>query len=293
MKHNVGLGLLLGLLAGCAATVTAQSAPPSPPKVLVVAREYLKPGKSGSPHQKTESMFVQAMAAAKWPTHYIGTDAMTGPTRAVFFIGYDSFDAWGKDTAAQFANPTLAAALDRAYIADGELLSAMDTNVFAYREDLSYHAAVDIPHMRYFEATVFQTKPGHEMEWEDIAKMFVKDYGKVLPDAHWAVYQQMYGHSSGGVYVVIIPMKTLAEADAGMVAGAKFMEQLGESGMKKMAELSAASTAATESNVLAFNPAMSYASDDWVKADPTFWKPKASAAPAKKPAAAPAANPAQ
>ena len=29
-----------------------------------------------------------------------------------------------------------------------------------------------------------------------------------------------------------------------------------------------------------FNPKMSYVPDDWVKADPEFWKPKAGAAPA-------------
>ncbi|HVO63727.1 MAG TPA: hypothetical protein VMT53_22580, partial [Terriglobales bacterium] len=90
MKHNIARFLMVVLLAGVAATLTAQSSPSSPPKVLVVSREFLKPGKAGSPHQKTESMFVQAMTAAKWPTHYLGTDAMTGPSRAVFFTGYDS-----------------------------------------------------------------------------------------------------------------------------------------------------------------------------------------------------------
>jgi hypothetical protein len=38
------------------------------------------------------------------------------------------------------------------------------------------------------------------------------------------------------------------------------------------------------------NPKQSYVSDDWIKADPGFWKPKA-AMPAAKPAT-PAAKPA-
>jgi hypothetical protein len=41
-----------------------------PPKVLVIQREFLKPGKSGSLHERSESAFVRAMTAAKWPTHY-------------------------------------------------------------------------------------------------------------------------------------------------------------------------------------------------------------------------------
>jgi len=44
-------------------------------------------------------------------------------------------------------------------------------------------------------------------------------------------------------------------------------------------------------NLFAFNPKMSYPSDAWVKADPSFWKP--AAAPAAKPAAKTEAKPAQ
>jgi hypothetical protein len=281
---------MICILAGCAVTLQAQGggeAAMSPPKVLVVGREFLKPGKGGSPHERTESAFVQAFTAAKWPTHYLGTDALTGISRSVFLIGYDSFAAWEKDTKATYANTALAAALDRAFIADGEMLTAFEQNVFTYREDLSYHAGVNIAQMRYFEVVSFRTKPGHEMEWESIAKMYVENYGKADPNAHWATYQAMFGHNVGGVYVVFIPMKSLSEVDASMATDMKFMQQLGESGMKKMTELSASSTESVESNVLSFNPKISYVDDAWVKADPTFWKPKA-AAPASKPAAKPA-----
>src|SRR5208283_2798467 len=199
--------------------------------------------------------------AAKWPTHYLATDAITGVNRAVFFTGYDSVDAWGKDMAATYANTKLAAALDRAFIADGELLTEVDTNVFTYREDLSLKAAVDIPHMRYFDVSIFHARPGHEMEWEAIAKMYVENYAKANPDGHWATYQQIYGAHSGGTYVVITPVKSLAEVDAGMAADKKFAEVMGESGMKKLMELAAASTDAVESQLLTFNPAMSYVSD--------------------------------
>jgi hypothetical protein len=283
------------VLAGCAVTLQAQGGgegATSPPKVLVVSREFLKPGKGGSPHERTESAFVQAFTAAKWPTHYLGTDALTGVIRSVFFIGYDSFEAWEKDTKAIYGNPTLAAALDRAFTADGDLLTAYENNVFSYREDLSYHASVNIGQMHYFEVVSFKTKPGHEMEWEQIDKMYVENYGKADPNAHWATYQAMFGHNVGGVYVVIIPLRSLAEVDAGMSTDMKFMQQLGESGMKKMMELSASSTESVESNLLAFNPKISYVADAWVKADPGFWKPKA-AAPAKKPEAKPAPKPAQ
>jgi hypothetical protein len=60
--------------------------------------------------------------------------------------------------------------------------------------------------------------------------------------------------------------------------------------MKKLNELSAAAIESSETNLFAFNPRMSYVSDDWLKADPAFWKPKTASTPSatKKPADKPA-----
>jgi hypothetical protein len=68
-----------------------------PPKVLLIDREFLKPGKGGAPHEKTESAFVQAAMRAKEPTHYLAMNSLSGKNRALFLFGYDSFEAWEKD----------------------------------------------------------------------------------------------------------------------------------------------------------------------------------------------------
>ena len=60
MKRNIGLCMVLAFLIAAAATVVAQDYSMSPPKVLLVQREFLRPGVSGAPHAKTESAFVQA-----------------------------------------------------------------------------------------------------------------------------------------------------------------------------------------------------------------------------------------
>lgn len=112
------------------------------------------------------------------------------------------------------------------------------------------------------------------MEWEEIGKIYVNNFGKAVPDAHWATYEEMYGHNSGGVYVVFVPYKSLAEIDAGYQNAEKFADQMGESGMKKIAEMSASSSESIGSNLLMFNPKISYPADEWVKTDPGFWKPK-------------------
>src|SRR5215471_3910812 len=123
MKRTLGYCLLVALLIGGAATLSAQPTATGvmpPPKVLVTFREFLKPGKAGSPHLKTESAFVQAFTAAKWPTRYIAVDSMSGEPRTIFLVGYDSFDAWEKDNKAIEKNATLSAALDKASVADGD-----------------------------------------------------------------------------------------------------------------------------------------------------------------------------
>jgi hypothetical protein len=288
MKRNIGLCLVLAFLIAAAATVVAQDYSMSPPKVLLVQREFLRPGVSGAPHAKTESAFVQAMTAAKWPTRYLGMDSMSGPSRALFLVGYDSFAAWEKDNLATQKNATLAAALDRALVADGQLLSSYDAGVFAYREDLSLRAnASNIAQSRYFDIMRFKIRQGHDKEWEELVKMYMDGYGKATQDQHWATYQSVYGADNGGVYVVFNAMKSLAEVDSGFGDAKKFEAQLGADGMKKLNELTAACVEDVQENLFSFNPKMSYVADAWMKADPGFWKPKV-AAPAAKPDAKPA-----
>ena len=117
MKRLTGLllgsSLLLGGLGTVAAQEKSQGTTP-PPKVLVIFREFLKPGKGGKTHEKAESAFVQAFSRAKWPTHYLAVDSLSGKPRSLFLTGYDSFEAWEKDSRATQKNATLAAAIDRA-----------------------------------------------------------------------------------------------------------------------------------------------------------------------------------
>lgn len=266
-----GLGLT-GTITAAAQDQAASTTPP--PKVLEIIVETLKPGQSGSPHLKTEAAFPQAFRDAKWPQHYLGMDALSGRQRAVFFVGYDSFDAWQKDTDAAAKNSTLSAALDSASIADGALLESLETSLYAYRDDLSLAAPVDIPNMRYMEITIFNIRPGHDKDWEDLVKLYTTAMKKV-PHAHWATFQKMYGaQTSGTRYIAVVPMKSLAEVDQEILDGSAMAKSTSPDDLKKMNELSAAAIESTESNLVSFNPKMSYVPDSWLKADPAFWNQK-------------------
>ena len=285
------LALVVSLTAGISGIARGQDLNAGkPPKVLTVFREYTKPGKSGTAHEKTESLFVQAMKQAKWPTHYLAVESLSGKARALFFTGYDSFAAWEKDTLATQKDKALMAALDHASAVDGELLSETDATALAFREEYSLRPEVDIAHMRYFEISRFQVKQGHDKDWDEIVKLVTAAYKKI-PDAHWATYSAVYGFPDT-TYIIFNPMKSAAEIDKNLAAGKDFEAVMGEEGMKKLSALSAAAIESSQTNLFAFNPRMSYPPEEWVKADPEFWTPKAAAAPAagKKAAEKPAHN---
>jgi hypothetical protein len=282
MKKVVTILLGTCLCLGAATVAVAQNngGISTPPKVLVINREVLKPGKGGAPHQKTESAFVRAMAAAKDTTYYLGMDSVSGPSRSLFFTGYDSFADWEKDALATQKNATLSAALDRAGVADGDLLQSYETSAFVLRDDFSLNAATDLAHDRYFEIGVFHVKPGHDEDWGTIMKLVKDAYAKV-PDVQWAMYERAYGGSEG-YFIYITPLKSAAEIDRNFTNGPKFVEAIGKEGMQKLNELMSASVDQAEINLFALNPAISYVGPEMIKADPTFWKPAPTGEPKKK-----------
>jgi hypothetical protein len=79
----------------------------------------------------------------------------------------------------------------------------------------------------------------------------------------------------------------MSAIDLGYAEDKKFVAALGgDEGMRKLDQMFGDAVESSHSELFTVNPKQSYVSDDWIKSDPGFWKPKA-AAPAGKPAAAP------
>ncbi len=286
IKHPTLLPLSLVLLSIAPLTLHAQmSAMDGPPKVLVIDREFLKPGKAGSLHDKSESNFVRAAAAAKTKNYYFGLDSMTGASRSLFFFPYPSYEAWEQQTLADRKNATLTAAMDRAFNVDGELLSSYEQSAFNLRPDLSFNTG-NLVGKRYFEITQYIIKPGHNAEAEELSKLYVDYFKKAGINSNWATFELMYGANTGNAFLYITTMKSLSEVDQEIKDFAKFQEALGAAGRKQLAELSAACIESAQTNIFEINPKISYPPEEWIKAEPDFWKPKPAAAP--KPAATPA-----
>ena len=250
---------------------TAQDAKPNltPPNVLVVQVEMLKPGMASTAHQKSESAFVQAMEKAKSPDHYFAATSMSGPSRALFFLAYDSFADWEKSNTAVMNDASLAGDLDSAIQADGKLLTSYGTIVFRYEPDMSMSPEVDLAQMRYVEITVIQIKPGHEAEWTELSKLHNEIYANV-PNTHFAMWEEYFG-DDGGEYIATAPLKSLAEIDEHRVAAHKAWEATSADKKKKMGDLEASAFASIHTNLYSMDPKMSYPPDRWKTASPDFW----------------------
>lgn len=273
-KLSFGCAILLPFAFSLSPVLHAQK--DGPPNVLVIQREFLKPGKGGMLHERSESAFVQAFANAKSNSHYFALDSLSGPTRSLFLMAYDNFADWEKDRASMSNDKVLNAAIDHAAEMDGDLLAGYDSTTLMLRPDLSFNKG-SINGTRYFEITTFIVKPGHMHDFEQLAHMYTDTYRKVAPDGHWDCFEVMYGNPapgfpSGSAFVVVNTMKSLAETDKGVTDSEKFSKELGASGMQKMEELSAASIETTGTNLFAINPRMSNPPQEWVTREPDFWK---------------------
>lgn len=287
MKALSPVVLTLSLAVAGGVLAAAQDSP-KPPMVLQITREFLKPYKSGMSHDKTESAFVAAMTKAKFPAYYLGVNSMSGKERGLYISHYDSFAEWEKDNKIMEKDKALTAEIDHDSVADGELLSQVDSGVFTYDEDLSYKTRNDLGHARYLEVTEFHVKNGHTADWHKLAKIVKDGHDKAGTSAHWSMYEVAYG-APDGTYLALSADDSMADIDKGYMEEKKFHEALGEDGMKEMRQLFADTVDFSQSELFSINPKQSYPRPEWVSEDPDFWKPKPVAVAAKPAAAKPAA----
>jgi hypothetical protein len=258
--------LAAALLCSSSTRLFAQEILPGP-KLLVISREYTKPGKDGAPHQAVEGAYPKALAAGKVPNHYYAAVSLSGPPRVLFFHGYESYAEWADQR--QETDPALASTLGHTAAADGDLLSSKDYSVWAKRDDLSLNPGFR-PGARVEVIIQYRVRPGHAEEFEDLVKLYTQGYQGVS-GMHWGTYEEIYG-SPGNTFLVIITHKAAAELDAEDENDKKFADALGADGLKKLAALEASCLESKQADLFFIDPKMSYPNEKMLNADPEFWK---------------------
>lgn len=245
----------------------------SPPKVLQIFVESVKPGQSAA-HEKIETGWPQAFRKAKWPTHYLAVTSMSGPGEAWYMTGHASYAAMEADNRNVEKTPALSKELERLSAVDGELLSGTRGILATYRPDLSYRPDISLARMRYYALTIITLKPGYDSAFAEVRKVVNAGHDKANMDEHWTMYQVTSG-MAGSAYLLFIPMKSLQEADVAQEShGKPYQDALGQAGRQQLRDFARDAMATSETKLFAFSPKMSYPSDEWVASDPQYWAPK-------------------
>ncbi|HXF38881.1 MAG TPA: hypothetical protein VN687_04140 [Blastocatellia bacterium] len=263
----------------CGVQAAAQNA--GPPPVLQIVREDIKPGMMG-PHSKEANTTVRIWAKAKSSHHRLALVPVAGNENEVTYLWpFESMAAFGRaQQDLDRIGETFKADFDRNRHAGEDYHSAQRDMLARLRPDLSYNGPVDIAHCRFMRVETIRVRPGHASEFEEGRKIMKAAHEKAKVDENMAVYQVM-GGSQSGTYMVLIPWKSLAEADGVQPPphGKAYQDALGDGGTKKMASLASDSIVFNDVNIYAFNPELSYVVKEWVDADPGYWTQKPLAMP--------------
>ena len=282
LKTAVRLFVLLVCSAVIVIPAAAQTPAPSPegtpPALLQIEREELRPGK-GAAHAINEAAWAAAYAKAQSPVHWLGMTTVSGPNEAWFLTRLDSFAALEKNDTSTDANPALLAERDRLSAIDGDLLNRTSTILASYRPALSYQPIVKLPNMRYMTVNLMRVKAGHVASFTDGWKMIVEAHKKAGMDEHWAVYQVESGLPDT-TFLFLYALKSLAEIDASgpMHAAAGYRDIVGDSGRRQMNEAYENGIEMTQTMHFRLRPGMSTLPKDWAETDAFWARPAAPAA---------------
>src|SRR4051794_28556015 len=255
------LGMSLAL--ACGTIAAAQDAAPTPPKILQITREWLKPGKSFVAHEKASVAFVNMSARAKLQGHYVSLDSISGKLRTLYIARYPSFEAWETDNKLMEKSPGAMAEADRAVAGLADFDESVESGVFTYDEELSYHPHTDISHARYFELSIFHVRPGHSKEWHQAVTMYKDVWDKLNVGANWAAYDVAYG-AEGGTVLVLSDRDSMKQIDDIRGLDSKFFGGIGgEDGMQKFDELLGQAVDSSRTELFSINPRQSYAEESW------------------------------
>ncbi|MDE3062700.1 MAG: hypothetical protein KGJ51_06525 [Acidobacteriota bacterium] len=245
----------------------------TPSNYLYLTNLGLKPGQSNA-FAKLEADEVAARRAANAPSHYVAMWPITGNDHVLYIHGFDSFANLQKDHDATVAMSKLSDTLNADNAQEAALVTERHTSIYSYAKDLSFGAPIDLSKMRFMRILLFHIRSGHRQDFEHAVKLSIKAYQTALPEAHWAMFDKMYGAGSDNTYILVTPMESLSAVDVMRENGKKFREAVGEDQLDVLRKSLSAAVENSESDLFSFGPKISYVPDSWLTSAPDFWGKK-------------------
>jgi hypothetical protein len=249
-----------------------------PPNMLVLVHQEYRFDKQ-SQRQKLEVAIARACERLDVPNDWIDLESISGPTEALFFDPFDSFEQM--DTAVADwpriygAHPELGRAQEELRA----LVAAERTIVAVRRDDLGYRPqSIDFSKARFLRVLEVRLNPGHERDFIEAFRILGAAYERIKATTPWVVYQVNVGMPSPA-FLVFMPLRELKQNDDLLNWRKDLREAEGEDAVHQTEQIAREAYAATESNLYAISPEMSHVSKDFADGDPGFWSPRKPAAP--------------
>jgi hypothetical protein len=268
--------LTVAALSGIAVLGQAQDIKPAP--VLNIIRETLKEGR-GPAHEKVEAEYAATFRKANHPARYVALAAMSGASEVWFVEPMPSFAVNQEWEKASEKEP-LRSALGMMESRDGELRASSRTMWAVYNPEMSYHPERFNPgKTRYVMAGVYRIKIGHDADLMAGSKAYLAAWEKAHLEGCTLAYQVVFGAPAGTYlfFSMMESMKTLDEAPARMQA---IMQAMGADQFAQFMKGAGDLFVSMDETLLEVKPGMSYPPQQFIDADPGFWKPKATPKPA-------------
>ncbi len=276
MKKSLLL-VFLSLFVCCFSQANAQTDDMnSPPRVLLVVREEIKPGMMPA-HNRHSAGYSGIFGKLKTPNHRIAMIPVAGSENEVMYLtaceSFADLEMITKETDKKLASVdgTMGAELARLDKEAPDLHSSMRDVLAVYRPELSFKPGVDIAQMRYFAITTVRVRPGQEDNYSEYLRTLINTAReKAKAETHVAAYQVIAG-MPGTTYMFFRPMKSLAEYD--LRIGPRVREAMTDDQKKKADKMAGESVIVSETSIYAFNPRMSYLPKEFTASDSGFWNP--------------------
>jgi len=283
VKNYLRLLATASLLFSCVLRASAQvddfpNLAGTPPKVLLVVHQEFKFGRAAE-RRKIEVAISRACDQLAVPNSWIDLESISGPTGALFFDPFDSFEQldtafveWGRIFAAR---PELARMQEEIQ----GLVAAERTVIAVRRDDLGYRPqSIDFSKTRFMRVLEVRLNPGHESDFVEAFRDLSHAYETIKANTPWVVYQVNVGMPSP-TFIVFLPMRALKQNDDLLDWRHSVREAGGEEAAQRADQIAREAYLSTESNLYALSPETSHVSKDFAEGDPEFWSPKKPAAP--------------
>jgi hypothetical protein len=221
---------IAGLSLALAGSLAAQAQTPAvpPPNILNIQTDNIKPYEDG-PYDKFATESAALSQQLKDPTHVLGMEALTGPPRALYLTGHDSFEALQKNEEWLLGDAATDARLEALDEREAPYVSEVHYTIWHYRPDLSNNVAgADIPHSHYWEVIIFHMRSGHDEQFEELTKLYRDANLKIGQNTPWATYEGLTGVANA--YLVLVPMVSLKDEDTALAHKKDFGAALGDEG---------------------------------------------------------------